>query len=327
MCTSIFQTAENGQHLFSRTMDWEGLYAFPTFLSRNYQWRSAFDGKTYNSRYALIGSGHAVADRADISDGVNERGLSVQKLTFSAGKDHFAQSRKADRTQIAPFEFPLWAMTQFDSVASLLAALPTLEIMNDQEAVREYGEADLHFAAADPTGRFVIIEPLSMPMRVIENPLGVVTNAGDFQKEAAKLADYMTLLPEYAAGRLPYNLQHVSTGDFSGKKQFPGGYTPSARFIRAAYLKERMTAAADEQHQLVAAWHILNAVTVPKMPARSQTYTVYRSAVALESKTLYYESYDSQQIYKIVLDDHLAAQTKAISFEKQIRDFHVQSLD
>lgn len=199
-------------------MDWEGLYAFPTFLPRNYQWRSAFDGKTYNSRYALIGSGHAVADRADISDGVNEHGLSVQKLTFSAGKDHFAQSRKASYTQIAPFEFPLWAMTQFDSVSSLLAALPTLEIMNDQEAVREYGEADLHFAAADPTGRFVIIEPLSMPMRVIENPLGVVTNAGDFQKEAAKLADYMTLLPEYAAGRLPYNSQHVSTGDFFWKK-------------------------------------------------------------------------------------------------------------
>ncbi|AZZ61335.1 choloylglycine hydrolase family protein [Oenococcus sp. UCMA 16435] len=327
MCTSIFQIADDQTHLFSRTMDWHGLYAFPLFVPRRYKWNSVYDGKEYVNKYAAIGSGHNRKMHADLSDGVNEFGLSVQKLTFANAGRHYAKKRNDQKIQLAPFKFAFWAMTNFRSVQEPVESLPLIEVMNDSESSNEYGDADLHYAAADPSGRFVIIEPLSMPMQVIENPLGVVTNAPNFKREVNKLNDYMPLLPEYVSGQLAYDSQHAASKDFSGKKQLPGGYTPSARFIRAAYLKERIDPAADQKEQLVNAWHILNSVTVPKMSTRSDTCTVYRSAVALETRTLYYESYSGTGLFKLVLNDNLLEQSKEIFYKENISDFQTISLN
>ncbi|KGO27594.1 hypothetical protein Q757_07515, partial [Oenococcus alcoholitolerans] len=183
MCTSIFQHSIDGNHLFSRTMDWHSLNSFPLYLPAGYSWHSSFDGNLYTDKYAIIGNGFYRSDRLDISDGVNQKGLSVQKLTFANADNFYSKNSDPNKIQLAPFEFAFWAMANFASVQELVDFLPKVEIMSGEFAQRRYGKADLHFAACDKSGRFVLIEPLSMPMKVIENPLGVVTNAPNFSNE------------------------------------------------------------------------------------------------------------------------------------------------
>ncbi|WP_143787967.1 linear amide C-N hydrolase, partial [Oenococcus oeni] len=78
---------------------------------------------------------------------------------------------------------------------------------------------------------------------------------------------------------------------------------------------------------LVNARNILNSVTVPKMSSRSDTYTVYRSAVALETRTLYYENYSATGLFKLVLNDSLLEQSKEIFFKEDTSNFQTISLN
>jgi choloylglycine hydrolase len=289
-------TAGDGSHLFSRTMDWHHDDARPLFVPRGYTWSSLFDSHRHTGKYAVLGVGFPHTKHVDVSDGVNEAGLSVQKLTFQ-NATNYATGRGASPIQLAPFEFALWALTNAGSVAELLDLLPAVTLMTSAEADFDYGPSELHFAATDRTGRFVVIEPSRMPMVVIDNPLNVMTNAVDFHREVDRLQEYMHLAGDWT--KLPFNQNRVSTGKFTGVKPAPSTFTPTARFVRTMINKERLDLFADEREGLVAAWHVLNNVTVPAQHERSDTYTVYRSAVGLESRRLYFQTYQDMVVHRI----------------------------
>jgi choloylglycine hydrolase len=311
MCTSLLMTAQDGSHLFSRTMDWHDPGARPIFIPRNHLWHSLYDGKGHAGKYAILGVGFAHKKHVDVSDGVNEAGLSVQKLTFQ-NATNYEPTRSDDFLQLAPFEFVLWALGQAGSVAELLALLPKVQLMTAEEADVNYGPSELHFAATDRTGRFVVIEPSRMPMVVIDNPLNVMTNAVDFSREVDRLQDYLQIDGDWHT--LPFNQNRISTGKFTGLKPAPSSFTPSARFVRTMINKERLDPFADERSGVVAAWHVLNNVTVPAQHERSHTYTVYRSAVGLESRNLFFQSYDDLTVTRIDFPDGFETRTEVMTY-------------
>lgn len=76
--------------IFARTMDWHSFIPEALVLPQNYQWKSAYNNRIISNAYTILGVGRNIPDlHADISDGVNAFGLSVQKLTFS---NHSTQS-------------------------------------------------------------------------------------------------------------------------------------------------------------------------------------------------------------------------------------------
>ncbi len=287
MCTSIQMKSSDGGILFARTMDWHAFAPSPITVPKNYQWHSAFNNDLITNSYSILGVGRNFVDRhADISDGVNEFGLAVQKLTFS-NASQYNQKAESGKIALAPFEFVLWLLGNCQSVAEVIVKLNQVQLMTDEFALYKYGRADLHFSATDPTGRLISIEPLNGILVVKENPIGVVTNAPKLEREIEKLGDYLDLTDEKRG------LNQISSGNFSGKSVFPGGFTPTTRFIRATVLKERAITPINEKSNVIETWHILNSVTVPKSDGRSDTYTIYRSAVDVKSKTLYFQAYDN----------------------------------
>ncbi|MFD0896506.1 choloylglycine hydrolase family protein [Loigolactobacillus binensis] len=300
MCTSIFQIAKNGVHVLARTMDWPTLENSPLFVPRHFTWQSAFDHRTHINSYAIIGGGSIKQGRVDVSDGVNEAGLSAQKLTFTNGAQAVHQRNPA-KIQLAPFEFVFWLLGHFKSVLDVEDHLAEIELMADTFSDTKYGKPELHFALTDPTGRIVLIEPTQMPMRVIENPLGIVTNSPHFERQLTQLEKYVTFTPAFKAGTVPLNTVKVTTGNLAGKAIPPGAYSPSARFIRAAYLKERADQPADEAAAIIASWHLLDSVSVPRSSAHQQTFSVYRAATVAESRCYYFQSYHRGNIVKLQL--------------------------
>ncbi|MTV82091.1 linear amide C-N hydrolase [Secundilactobacillus folii] len=309
MCTSIYEIAIDGTHVLGRTMDWHTLGAQPVFVPRKYRWRSVFDNHAYQNLYGIIGSGGAHDAEIDISDGINEYGLSVQKLTFANGAI-FDSEPDPNRHSLAPFELPLYLLGHFKTIAEIEAHMNELQLMSGEHAFRPYGYPELHFVASDATGRIVAIETSKRPLRIYDNPLGILTNAYDFQRQLNQLRDYVTFTPEFEAGRVPLNTPRVTTGSFSGKKIPAGSYTPSSRFIRAAYYKERTDQPANEDDTVVSVWHLLNGVSVPKSTAYQHTYSVYRAATVTESLTYYYEPYNRLGIVKLQLTPAILAHTK-----------------
>lgn len=276
----------SGGILFARTMDWHAFKPAPITVPQGYFWQSSYNKKSITNAYAILGVGRNFPDsHADVSDGINAHGLAVQKLTFSNTSEYASQIDN-NKLQLAPFEFVLWLLGNCRSVADIIEKLPTVQLMTDEFSLMKYGRNDLHYSATDRTGRLISIEPLAGHFVVKENPVGVVTNAPKLENEIAKLDEYLDRTDS------PAGINQISTGNFSGKPVFPGGFTPTTRFIRATILKERAITPQNEEENVIETWHILNSVTVPKSDGRSDTYTVYRSAVDLQSRRLYFQAYD-----------------------------------
>lgn len=309
MCTSIYQVTGDYTHLLARTMDWPVLAVSPLFVPRHFRWSTAFDHRVYENRYAMVGGGSLSASRIDVSDGVNEYGLMAQKLTFDNGA-HYQDARRDDKVQLAAYEFIFWVLGNFRSVQDLVDHLDEVELMSEKKSDTKYGKPELHFALADRTGRVVVVEPSQTPLRVIENPLGVVTNSPDFDRQLAQMERYVDFTTDFRAGRVPLNTPRVTTGRLSGKANPPGYYSPSARFIRAAYLKERSDVPADEATGLISEWHLLDSVTVPQNRRHQRTYSVYRAVTVAESRSYYFQSYHRGDITKLQLTDDMLNWTK-----------------
>lgn len=313
MCTSVSVISEDGTHVMGRTMDWYDLYVKPMYIPREYQWKSAFDNKKYTNKYAIVGGGFQDNNYIDLSDGVNECGLMAQKLTFSNGAQ-LVDDKHDDKIQLEAYEFVTYILGNFSSVTEVEENIEKIELMSNVINNTKHGGSELHFSLSDESGRNIVVEPSQHPMRIIDNPLGVVTNMPKFERQLAKLENYMEFTDEFKENSIKYGKFHVTTGKLGGKKTPPGSYSPSQRFIRASYLKELVDKPKTRDEAVSLAFGILDTVSIPKSKAHRPTYTVYRAVTVSEDRTYYYQANGQATVSGIKLDEELMQNTEPIVF-------------
>lgn len=313
MCTSVSVISEDGTHVMGRTMDWYDLYVKPMYVPREYQWKSAFDNKKYINKYAIVGGGFQDNNYIDLSDGVNECGLMAQKLTFSNGAQ-LVDDKHGDKIQLEAYEFVTYILGNFSSVTEVEENIEKIELMSNVINNTKHGGSELHFSLSDESGRNIVVEPSQHPMRIIDNPLGVVTNMPKFERQLAKLENYMEFTDEFKENSIKYGKFHVTTGKLGGKKTPPGSYSPSQRFIRASYLKELVDMPKTRDEAVSLAFGILDTVSIPKSKAHRPTYTVYRAVAVSEDRTYYYQANGQATVSGIKLDEELVQNTEPIVF-------------
>lgn len=313
MCTSVSVISEDGTHVMGRTMDWYDLYVKPMYVPRGYRWKSAFDNKKYTNKYAIVGGGFQDNNYIDLSDGVNECGLMAQKLTFSNGAQ-LVDDKHDDKIQLEAYEFVIYILGNFSSVTEVEENIEKIELMSNVINNTKHGGSELHFSLLDESGRNIVVEPSQHPMRIIDNPLGVVTNMPKFERQLAKLENYMEFTDEFKENSIKYGKFHVTTGKLGGKKTPPGSYSPSQRFIRASYLKELVDMPKTRDEAASLAFGILDTVSIPKSKAHRPTYTVYRAVTVSEDRTYYYQANGQATVSGIKLDEELMQNTEPIVF-------------
>lgn len=313
MCTSVSVISEDGTHVMGRTMDWYDLYVKPMYVPRGYRWKSAFDNKKYTNKYAIVGGGFQDNNYIDLSDGVNECGLMAQKLTFSNGAQ-LVDDKHDDKIQLEAYEFVTYILGNFSSVTEVEENIEKIELMSNVINNTKHGGSELHFSLSDESGRNIVVEPSQHPMRIIDNPLGVVTNMPKFERQLAKLENYMEFTDEFKENSIKYGKFHVTTGKLGGKKTPPGSYSPSQRFIRASYLKELVDMPKTRDEAASLAFGILDTVSIPKSKAHRPTYTVYRAVTVSEDRTYYYQANGQATVSGIKLDEELVQNTEPIVF-------------
>ncbi|NYA61788.1 linear amide C-N hydrolase, partial [Lactobacillus salivarius] len=189
-----------------------------------------------------------------------------------------------------------------------------IELMSNVINNTKHGGSELHFSLSDESGRNIVVEPSQHPMRIIDNPLGVVTNMPKFERQLAKLENYMEFTDEFKENSIKYGKFHVTTGKLGGKKTPPGSYSPSQRFIRASYLKELVDMPKTRDEAVSLAFGILDTVSIPKSKAHRPTYTVYRAVAVSEDRTYYYQANGQATVSGIKLDEELVQNTEPIVF-------------
>ncbi|MFC6315363.1 choloylglycine hydrolase family protein [Lapidilactobacillus achengensis] len=306
MCTSISYIAEN-QHIFlGRTMDFgPELKGRPVVTPRNYEWTSQL-GEHFHFDYGFIGIGRKLGDYL-VADGVNEKGLAMAELYF-AGEAEYAQPMSGKAGQLAPHEFIMWVLGKMASIADVRASIDQISLVDAPSALLKV-TSPLHFILSDLSGATVVIETKDQSLQIIDDPIKVMANSPDFNWHLTNLRNYLPLNPHSAPNREINGYKLNAFGPGSGTFGLPGGYTSPERFVRASYLLSNIEAADTTEKNVVNLFRILDNVTIPRgvkiKDDGSVDYTQYRSLVDLTTQTLYFQPYDSLQLYEAHLTEDL----------------------
>ncbi|WP_081719986.1 choloylglycine hydrolase family protein [Methanobrevibacter arboriphilus] len=315
MCTSIFTKTEDNKHFLARTMDFSfPLEGNPVFLPRDYSWHVF--GKEMTNKYAMLGTGRGIAGNYIFTDGINEHGLAMAEL-YLPEEAVYDKDEVEGMDNLAPWEFLNWVLGNYKSIDDLEKDLKNIRLIDAKIPIMNKS-IPLHYIFADVTGRVVVIEPSGGELKFKENPVGVMTNTPNLEWHTQNLRNYLHVQPKQFK---PRDYGEFTPMPFiqSGTSGLPGGFTAVDRFVRAAFFKEYINKARNEEEGITNIWQILSTVRIPKgvviKESENEDYTEYLAGICLESRSFYFTPYENNQISKVKLTDELIEDGNVVVFE------------
>lgn len=294
MCTAV---SVNFQHFyFGRTLDLDTTFEQRVIVVPR---KFKLDFRCENSltfHHAIIGMAAVNNNFPLIFDAMNDKGLCVAGLRFQ--NNAFYGKVLENRTNLAPFELPLWILSLAGSLLEARNLLAQINIANIPFS-EELPNSQLHWIFADKTGA-ITVEPTKNGLLVFDNKFGVLANNPPFEVMLESFSSY-----EFKSSRLKNPL-------------FPGDFSSKSRFARAVFVKENSYNPKTEEESLAQFFHIMNSVNVPKgcviLENGKPHYTLYTSCMSAEKGVYYYKLYDDQNLRKVDMNSCDLDGDKILSF-------------
>ena len=249
-CTGICLSGAKGA-VVGRSMEWGAfdLHSRVTIIPRGHKFTGltpdGYTGKKWIAKYGVVGLD--MLEKVTIADGMNEKGL-YAGLFYHPG---FAQYPKYDPAKsdstITAIDVVHYILTQFATVDEVK------EGMNKVRVVPVVEESigipiDAHFMVTDSQGKSIVVEFADGKVKIFDNPLGVITNAPNFDWHITNLRNYVNLSPVAIPAKKIENIDFTALGAGSGMIGLPGDFTPPSRFVRAVAFSQtaRPTETSDE---------------------------------------------------------------------------------
>lgn len=298
MCTCINIIANNTY--FGRNLDLE--YSFNEMIiitPRNYEIKFKKE-KTLKTHYALLGIGTIIDNYPLYADVINEEGLAFAGLNFPDNCTYLTFNK--DKTNLAPYELPLYILGQCMNVKEALEWLENINIINLPFS-SDVSLTPLHFMISD-LKESIVIESRDNNIYIHHNEFNVLTNNPPFEYHQNNVINYLSLHNSDPINNLLPSLKPYSNG--LGALGLPGDFSSSSRFIKALFVKNNLVLNNDDNFNINQFFKCLESVSMIKgtvLTKLGYEYTRYTSCYNLNKKVLYYKTYDNSQLREISLFD------------------------
>lgn len=301
MCTAVWDTGPCP--LFGRTLDLECSYGEEIVLTPR---KFRFDFlhlPPKREHLALLGVAHVRQEIPLYYDAVNEAGLAMAGLSFSASAVY--RSPQEGRQGLASFEVIPWILGQCESVSDAVALLKNVTV-TDEGFEEGLNATPLHWLLADKASA-IAVEPLEEGLRLWENPFGVLTNDPDFSYHRLHVASLLGLSPKSPRNLIcpALSLSPVSKG--TGSVGLPGDFSSPSRFVRALFARTHTKHGSTEREEVERFFHVMDTVAQPLGCAVTESgepiATRYTDCVDLERKIYYFTTYHNRSIRAISMRD------------------------
>ncbi len=177
----------------------------------------------------------------------------------------------------------------------------------------------LHFIVTDRTGETVVLESDGGELVIKDNPVGVMANSPELNWHLKNLNNYLNISPKNYQNRKINDYELKNFGQGSGTFGLPGGDTSPERFVRTTYLRTFIDTGETVDEALNAIFKVLDNVTIPKgvniKNDGAMDFTQYRAILDVTNLTYCFNPYESQEIFKVTLDEAYLNETLPIEFE------------
>ena len=308
MCTSI--AMKTSDFYFGRTMDLDREFHTSVVITpRNYP--IAFRRSSVLRRHnAMIGMA-SIADNYPLyAEAANEKGLCMAALNFPDSAD-YSPTEDPRKANVSPFDLIHWILGQCDSVEEARRLLGTTHLIRIPFS-DEFPLTPLHWHIADRESS-VTLENTENGLRLYNNSAGVLTNNPAFHFQLTNLCQYMNLSSGYPKNCFS-DLEGVAPfGQGLGSFGLPGDYSPSSRFVKAAWLLLNSICPGSDSGSLAQLFHILDSVSIIRGSVLSQNdacdTTTYACGINATRGIYYYRTYTNNQLTAVALrQENLDAQ-------------------
>lgn len=264
-CTSIMITDTNGVGYHGRTLEFSNIIPtsmtyFPAGTKIESFTPSGKQGKTFNTKYAMIGMAAAAlpnSKQVSFADGMNDHGLSMKTNWLNAtteipvGND---DSKILSVTDLYP-----WILGNFKTVAEVKASFAKKEVDFWLPVVKAFSPNPWpqHYHVVDKTGDNIVIEFTNGKMNVYDNPVAVMTNGPEFPWHLQNLNNYTFTNVDKNTGQLG-KLKLATQDAGIALTSLPSAETSQGRFVKAAFYANYVRKAKSADNAIVTLAHILN---------------------------------------------------------------------
>ena len=299
MCTAITFGEKN--RFFGRNLDLEyTLGETITITPRHF--RFAFlTGQTMESHYAMIGVAYVRKQYPLYYDAVNEKGLCIAGLAFE-GNAHYAVPSNHSN-EVATFELIPLILGSCKDVKEAKLLLSECKI-TAAAFDEQLPPAQLHWLIADES-ECITVEPIEDGLKVLDNPIGVLTNNPPFGYHLHYLNQFLNLSNKPAHNRFSDSLLLQPFSKGMGALGLPGDLSSTSRFVRAAFVKWNSVCSPSETEQITQFFHVLSSVEQQRGCSCDENnryeITQYTSCCDRSKAIYYYHTYENSQICAVDL--------------------------
>lgn len=333
-CTGISLTAKDGAVLYGRTMEWGAfnLQSRLILLPRGTEFvGSTPEGKPgikWNGKYGVVAIDalHKLA----VMDGLNEKGLAVGTFYHPGFAVYAAYDPAHASKSLGPTEVAHYLLTNCATVAEARKAMEEIHVAPVVEPALGFAPG-VHFMVTDPTGKHLVIEFREGKTTFFDAPLGVITNAPDYDWHITNLRNYINLSPVALPGKKIEDLDFKPLGGGSGMIGLPGDFTPPSRFVRAVAFSQTARPTKDGPETRYEMFRILDNFNVPLGASEGSTKKPDPKLEGMRSSTLWTVVDDTKNLvlYYHTMNDRRvrAVNVGAIDFGKINGPIQIHPLD
>ena len=276
-CTAVNVVAKDGTVVAGRTMEWAydmkwGLIANPkgSTIPMTAPASMKLPATNLTTNYAFVGVAPGVLQGATaFLEGQNEAGLGISG-NFLPGFTEYQTVTPQDKKYVSVLNFGGFVLGSFGSVKEAKAELPKYKVWYDPSEVKGIPTPPwLHYLITDRSGDSIVVEFVKGQMMIHDNLAGVLTNAPTYDWHLNNVRNYLSLTSTATPSVVVNGTNVTELGQGGGLIGLSADYTPPARFVRQAYLRQFAYKANNSTDALQLAGHLLNNVDIPVGVARS----------------------------------------------------------
>lgn len=264
----------------------------------------------------MIGMATIINSYPLYAEAVNEAGLGMAGLNFPENAD-YNDSEQSAMVNITPYEIIPWMLGQFKTVSEVKEALENVNIVaiDFMEGVHV---SPLHWIIADKD-ETIVLEVIKTGLHVYDNPIGVLTNNPTFDYHMLNMKNYLGLSAKQPENNFTESTNLTPFGQGLGGFGLPGDYSPTSRFIKAAFIKEHSISKMDEDSNVAQFFHILDSVAMVEgsviTPQNKKDITLYSCCINGRTGDYYYKSYTNNQISVISMRNENLDSKNLLSYD------------
>lgn len=224
-------------------------------------------------------------------------GLCIAGLNFPDNA-YYPSDPDYNKANISPFELIFWLLGKCATAAEAKLLLKNTKLI-DIPFSAKIPVAPLHWHIADKK-ESLVLESTADGMKVYDNPVGVLTNNPSFDFQMTNLCQYLNLTVNCPKNCFSTSVKLKPYGQGLGSFGLPGDFSPSSRFVKAAYLKLNSVCGQDEQSSVAQFFHLLDSVAMPKGSVVTDKdecdITLYTCCMDAERGIYYYKTYENSRL-------------------------------